>query len=230
MRFDPGVPWPAPPLWRSLYLGLYLVSNPPEKRDAMPRRRVIVALLSSQSVLLSLCSRRPCSPEHKRDREKRENDVTNPSVSLSFFFFLIFFPLFFLRSPFSVVTFLRPSREREERHFNAMSNTNTNTGDDDVADKKPNPPKRRGGGEYQHQKDDSKEETGRDTPRPYATIVGGEGQDFVATTLSTAAQVNNGTTIGDFIIRQFHSAPRLLEERSSRAFLSFFFSLSRVNR
>ena len=37
-------------------------------------------------------------------------------------------------------------------------------------------------------------------------------------------------TIGDFIIRQFHSAPRLLEERSSRAFLSFFFSLSRVNR
>jgi hypothetical protein len=114
-----------------------------------------------------------------------------------------------------------------------MSNTNnTNTGDDDdVADKKPTPPKRRGGGgEHQHQKDDSKEETGRDTPRPYATIVGGEGQDFVATTLSTAAQVNNGTTIGDFIIRQFHSAPRLLEERSSRAFLSFFFSLSRVNR
>ena len=74
-----------------------------------------------------------------------------------------------------------------------MSNTNTTTGDDDVADKKPTPPKRRGGGEYQHQKDDSKEETGRDTPRPYATIVGGEGQDFVATTLSTAAQVNNGT-------------------------------------
>tara|TARA_B100001540_G_scaffold64862_2_gene58321 strand:- start:4399 stop:4737 length:339 start_codon:yes stop_codon:yes gene_type:complete len=112
-----------------------------------------------------------------------------------------------------------------------MSNTNTTTGDDDVADKKPNPPKRRGGGgEHQHQKDDSKEETGRDTPRPYATIVGGEGQDFVATTLSTAAQVNNGTTIGDFIIRQFHSALRLLEERSSRAFLSFFFSLSRVNR
>ena len=104
-----------------------------------------------------------------------------------------------------------------------MSNTNTTTGDDDVADKKPNPPKRRGGGgEHQHQKDDSKEETGRDTPRPYATIVGGEGQDFVATTLSTAAQVNNGTTIGDFIIRQFHSALRLLEERSSRAFLSFF--------
>lgn len=77
-----------------------------------------------------------------------------------------------------------------------MSNTNnTNTGDDDVADKKPTPPKRRGGGgEHQHQKDDSKEETGRDTPRPYATIVGGEGQDFVATTLSTAAQVNNNGT------------------------------------
>ena len=78
-----------------------------------------------------------------------------------------------------------------------MSNTNTTTGDDDVADKKPNPPKRRGGGgEHQHQKDDSKEETGRDTPRPYATIVGGEGQDFVATTLSTAAQVNNGKRLG----------------------------------
>ena len=87
MRFEPGVPWPAPPLWRSLYLGLYLVSNPPEKRNAMLVRRVIVALLSSQSVLLSLCSRRPCSPEHKRDREKRESDVTNPSVSLSLFFF-----------------------------------------------------------------------------------------------------------------------------------------------
>ena len=73
MRFEPGVPWPAPPLWRSLYLGLYLVSNPPEKRNAMLVRRVIVALLSSQSVLLSLCSRRPCSPpEHKRDRERKE--------------------------------------------------------------------------------------------------------------------------------------------------------------
>ena len=108
-----------------------------------------------------------------------------------------------------------------------MSNTNI-TGDDDVADEAEDKrPPRRGG---HQQKDDSKEETGRDTPRPYATIVGGEGQDFVATTLSTAAQVNNGTTIGDFIIRQFHSAPRLLEERSSRAFLSFFFSLSRVNR
>ena len=110
-----------------------------------------------------------------------------------------------------------------------MSNTNIITGDDDVADEAEDkrPPRR---GEGHQQKDDSKEETGRDTPRPYATIVGGEGQDFVATTLSTAAQVNNGTTIGDFIIRQFHSALRLLEERSSRAFLSFFFSLSRVNR
>ena len=103
-----------------------------------------------------------------------------------------------------------------------MSNTNI-TGDDVADEAEDKRPPRRGG---HQQKDDSKEETGRDTPRPYATIVGGEGQDFVATTLSTAAQVNNGTTIGDFIIRQFHSAPRLLEERSSRAFLSFFFSLS----
>ena len=62
-----------------------------------------------------------------------------------------------------------------------MSNTITG---DDVADEADKKPPRRG-----HQKDDSKEETGRDTPRPYATIVGGEGQDFVATTLSTAAQV-----------------------------------------
>ena len=68
-----------------------------------------------------------------------------------------------------------------------MSNTNI-TGDDDVADEAEDkrPPRR---GEGHQQKDDSKEETGRDTPRPYATIVGGEGQDFVATTLSTAAQV-----------------------------------------
>ena len=73
-----------------------------------------------------------------------------------------------------------------------MSNTNIITGDDDVADEAEDkrPPRR---GEGHQQKDDSKEETGRDTPRPYATIVGGEGQDFVATTLSTAAQVNNGT-------------------------------------
>ena len=37
----------------------------------------------------------------------------------------------------------------------------------------------------------SKEETeGRDTPLSlYSAIVGGEGQDFVATTLSTSAQV-----------------------------------------
>jgi len=35
----------------------------------------------------------------------------------------------------------------------------------------------------------SKEETGRDTPQLYSAIVGGEGQDFVATTLSTSAQV-----------------------------------------
>jgi len=110
-----------------------------------------------------------------------------------------------------------------------MSNTNTNTGDDDVADKKPNPPKRRGGGGHQHQKDDSKEETGRDTPRPYATIVGGEGQDFVATTLSTAAQVNNGTTIGDFIIRHF--IRRLVFWKSAlHVLFSLFSSLSRVNR
>tara|TARA_X000001036_G_scaffold205348_1_gene192965 strand:- start:1158 stop:1493 length:336 start_codon:yes stop_codon:yes gene_type:complete len=111
-----------------------------------------------------------------------------------------------------------------------MSNTNTTTGDDDddVADKKP-PPKRRGGGGHQHQKDDSKEETGRDTPRPYATIVGGEGQDFVATTLSTAAQVNNGTTIGDFIIRHF--IRRLVFWKSAlHVLFSLFSSLSRVNR
>ena len=76
-----------------------------------------------------------------------------------------------------------------------MSNTNI-TGDDDVADEAEDkrPPRRRGEGHQQ--KDDSKEETGRDTPRPYATIVGGEGQDFVATTLSTAAQVNNGKRLG----------------------------------
>ena len=41
----------------------------------------------------------------------------------------------------------------------------------------------------------SKEETeGRDTPLSlYSAIVGGEGQDFVATTLSTSAQVKNIT-------------------------------------
>ena len=108
-----------------------------------------------------------------------------------------------------------------------MSNTNIITGDDDVADEAEDkrPPRR---GEGHQQKDDSKEETGRDTPRPYATIVGGEGQDFVATTLSTAAQVME-LSIGDFI--HHHSAPRLLEECSScspRARL--FFLLSRVTR
>jgi len=109
-----------------------------------------------------------------------------------------------------------------------MSNTNIITGDDDVADEAEDkrPPRR---GEGHQQKDDSKEETGRDTPRPYATIVGGEGQDFVATTLSTAAQVNNGTTIGDFIIRHF--IRRLVFWKSALHVLFYLFSsLSRVNR
>ena len=48
----------------------------------------------------------------------------------------------------------------------------------------------------------SKEETGRDTPQLYSAIVGGEGQDFVATTLSTSAQVRRETerTIFFFLI------------------------------
>ena len=100
-----------------------------------------------------------------------------------------------------------------------MSNTNIITGDDDVADEAEDkrPPRR---GEGHQQKDDSKEETGRDTPRPYATIVGGEGQDFVATTLSTAAQVG---TIGDFISFGASSFRRALRALPAR--VSSFFSL-----
>ena len=105
-----------------------------------------------------------------------------------------------------------------------MSNTNI-TGDDDVADEAEDkrPPRR---GEGHQQKDDSKEETGRDTPRPYATIVGGEGQDFVATTLSTAAQVMEqrlGMSSIIIIIRRlvfWKSALRALPAR-----VSSFFSL-----
>lgn len=44
----------------------------------------------------------------------------------------------------------------------------------------------------------SKEETGRDTPQLYSAIVGGEGQDFVATTLSTSAQVRRERQRGPF--------------------------------
>ena len=107
-----------------------------------------------------------------------------------------------------------------------MSNTNIITGDDDVADEAEDkrPPRR---GEGHQQKDDSKEETGRDTPRPYATIVGGEGQDFVATTLSTAAQVMEQrlgmSSIIIIIIRRlvfWKSAFRALPAR-----VSSFFSL-----
>ena len=120
MRFEPGVPWPAPPLWRSLYLGLYLVSNPPEKRDAMLLRRVIVALLSSQSVLLSLFSSSLLSRTQETERKERMCDESG----LSFFFFEFFFPLFFCVHPFQSSLFFAPL-ERERRDILTQCRTPT---------------------------------------------------------------------------------------------------------
>ena len=67
----------------------------------------------------------------------------------------------------------------------------------------------------------SKEETeGRDTPLSlYSAIVGGEGQDFVATTLSTSAQVCDtlDTSVLDFIA----PFPRIFNRVVSLFALSF---------
>ena len=72
----------------------------------------------------------------------------------------------------------------ETDHHHHMNNKNKNKNKDDNMN-------------------NSKEETeGRDTPLSlYSAIVGGEGQDFVATTLSTSAQVCDtlDTSVLDFI-------------------------------
>ena len=65
----------------------------------------------------------------------------------------------------------RSSKKRRERGRNTHDNMNNNNNNNN----------------------NSKEETGRDTPQLYSAIVGGEGQDFVATTLSTSAQVRRET-------------------------------------
>jgi hypothetical protein len=71
----------------------------------------------------------------------------------------------------------------------------------------------------------SKEETGRDTPQLYSAIVGGEGQDFVATTLSTSAQVRRETERDHFFFSQRHHSTFAFQSVCKFLF-SIFVSLS----
>ena len=103
-EFEPGVPWPAPPLWRSFYL----VSNPEKLRDNYTTRHR-APLVAKRSF-----PRRPAPDARRgatntRERERKERENLTKRIRLLFwslfFFFLNFFPLFCLVQ-FSVVTFL----------------------------------------------------------------------------------------------------------------------------
>lgn len=71
----------------------------------------------------------------------------------------------------------------------------------------------------------SKEETGRDTPQLYSAIVGGEGQDFVATTLSTSAQVRRETERDHFFFLSDTTLLLLFNLFASSYFLYLFLFL-----
>jgi hypothetical protein len=88
------------------------------------------------------------------------------------------------------------------RHHHHMTNKNKNKNKDNM--------------------NNSKEETeGRDTPLSlYSAIVGGEGQDFVATTLSTSAQVCD-TLVHESVLDFISPFPRIFNRVVSLFALSF---------
>ena len=93
-EFEPGVPWPAPPLWRSFYL----VSNPEKLRDNYTtRHRAPLAKRSSFPRRPAPDARRGATNTRERERKERENLTKRIRLlfwSLFFFFFFKFFPFF----------------------------------------------------------------------------------------------------------------------------------------
>ena len=88
-EFEPGVPWPAPPLWRSFYL----VSNPEKLRDNYTtRHRAPLAKRSSFPRRPAPDARRGATNTREREKREREFDKKNPIIILvvSFFFFKFF--------------------------------------------------------------------------------------------------------------------------------------------
>ena len=112
-EFEPGVPWPAPPLWRSFYL----VSNPEKLRDNYTtRHRAPLAKRSSFPRRPAPDARRGATNTRERERKEREN--LTKRIRLLFwwsfifiFYFFYFFPLFCVQFS-SVVTFLSLSLSR----------------------------------------------------------------------------------------------------------------------
>lgn len=98
-EFEPGVPWPAPPLWRSFYL----VSNPEKLRDNYTtRHRAPLVAKRSFPRRPAPDARRGATNTRERERKEREFDKKNPIIILvSFFFLFKFFPSFLFGSVFS---------------------------------------------------------------------------------------------------------------------------------
>ena len=91
-EFEPGVPWPAPPLWRSFYL----VSNPEKLRDNYHTTRHRAPLVAKRSF-----PRRPAPDARRRGatntRERERKERENLTKRIRRFFFGLFFFLFFLK-------------------------------------------------------------------------------------------------------------------------------------